>query len=87
MATSITEISFSRPVIEQDGTLTPQGRSFFRVITDRALKIGIGSPDGVVPGVQAAFYMDESALAGSIIYVKQKANIAGDDKFGWVLIG
>ena len=84
MAARITDISFTRAIVEADGTLTTQSREFFRTITDRALIIGTGSPEGVVPAVQGADYMDEAGVTGSIRWSKRDANVLGDDKLGWI---
>ena len=87
MATKIPEISDRRPIVESDGSLTLQSRTYFRVLSDRALIIGEGSPEGAVPAVQGASYLDEIGSLGSVFYLKQVADIAGDPLTGWVLIG
>ena len=88
MATKIPEISLDRPITELDNSLTIQSRTFFRVIMDRALIIGSGSPEGVVDALQGASYMDEDGALGSVLYLKQKDDDGtGDSTKAWVLIG
>ena len=87
MVTRITELSTDRPIVEKDGTLTLQSRTYFRQITERAVIVGSGSPDGVVEATQGATYIDEDASLGSVFYVKQKQNVGGDNSLGWALIG
>ena len=87
METRITKISTNRPIVESDGTLTLQSRTYFALLTERALIIGSGSPEGVVGATQGATYLDEDAALGSVLYIKQKQSVGGDNSFGWVLIG
>ena len=51
------------------------------------LVIGTGAPEDVVSAIQGRQYMDQAAAPGSLLYMKQVDDIAGDDKKGWVLIG
>ena len=86
MATKITELSDTRPIVESDGSLTPQSRAYFRVLTDRALIIGEGSPEGVVDAVVGADYMDTNGSTGNIRYSKRDDDDgAGDRTKGWIL--
>ena len=85
-ATRISLLSFDRPIIEQDGSLTAQSRAYFKTVTDRALIIGTGNPDAIVEAEQGAQYMDDAGTAGNILYIKQVADIGGDKSLGWVLV-
>lgn len=86
MATKIEEINIDRPIVDGDGSLTIQSRTFFRQLIDRALIIGTGSPEGVVPAEIGSSYMDDSGAAGSIMYLKRDDNITGDKSKGWILV-
>lgn len=86
MVTSITELSTDRPITEDDGSLTVQSRTFFKTLTDQALIISTGSPEGVIEAVQGANYMDDSGTAGNIKYIKRDVDIAGDKTKGWILV-
>ena len=86
MVDRITEISFDRPVVDDDGSLTTQSRTFFRTIITQALIIGTGSPEGVIEAEQGASYMDDTGVAGAIKYIKRDAGIAGDKTKGWILV-
>lgn len=85
MATRVTGLPVTRP-ITSDGILTQEARSYFRVITERALIIGTGSPEGAVEAEKGATYMDDSASMGSILYIKKQDEISGDRASGWVLV-
>ena len=85
MATRISELSTDRPIVEENGSLTLQSRAFFRIITDEALMIGVGPPEGVVEAEIGAQYMDETGAASNLEYRKQKDNIGGDKSKGWIL--
>ena len=86
MVDRITELSFDRNIVEQDGSLTLQSRTYFKTITDQALIIGDGSPEGVVEAEIGATYQDSSGVAGAIRYAKRDNDIGGDKSQGWVLI-
>ena len=88
MANNIPQLNFDRPVVDQDGSVNIQSRPFFRAIMDRALIIGSGSPETVVPALQGASYMDEDGALGNVFYIKQKDDDgAGDSTKEWKLIG
>ena len=89
MAINITQININKPIVEVNGTMTSQSRKFFRAVMDRALIIGTGSPEGVVPALQGASYMDDAGTAGNIFYLKRD-NDDGvlptpDKSKGWIL--
>lgn len=87
METRITELSTDRPILESDGSLTLQSRTFFRTVTDQALIIGSGSPEGVVEAIKGAQYMDDTGTASNIMYRKRDTDDGlGDKTIGWVLI-
>lgn len=85
MVTRITELSTDRPIVNEDGSLTVQSRTFFRTITNQALIIGTGSPEGAIEADQGAQYMDDAGVAGAIDYRKRDNDIAGDKTKGWIL--
>lgn len=86
MATKIEEINIDRAIVNNDGSLTIQSRTFFRQLIDRALIIGTGSPESVVPAEIGSSYMDDSGTAGNIMYLKRDDNVAGDKSQGWILV-
>lgn len=86
MVDRITELSTGRPIVESDGSLTLQSRVYFKTITEQALIIGDGSPEGVVTADIGSTYQDNSGVAGAIRYAKRDNDIAGDKAKGWVLI-
>ena len=85
MATRITGLPATRP-ITNGGILTQEARSYFRVITERALVIGEGSPEGLVEAEKGTTYMDELGTTGSILYIKKQDEIGGDRANGWLLV-
>lgn len=86
MADKITELATDRPIVESDGSLTLQSRTYFRTLTVQALIIGTGSPEGVVEAEEGATYQDRTGTAGAIRYAKRDNDIGGDKKLGWILI-
>ena len=87
METRITDLSTGRPIVESDGSLTLQSRTFFRTITDEALIIGTGSPEGVVEAPKGAQYMDDAGTASNLMYRKRDTDDgAGDRTKGWILV-
>ena len=86
MATSIVTPSRTRPIVDQSGNMSQEFTSWSESITDQAVIIGTGSPEGVITARQAAQYMDESGSTGSILYIKKLADIGGDTSKGWVLV-
>ena len=82
----IGEISKDRPIVESDGSLTLQSRTFFKSLEVQALIIGTGSPETVVEAEQGASYMDDAGTTGSIKYIKRDDNIGGDKSQGWILV-
>lgn len=87
MATKkITNLSTDRPILDSDNVLTQQSRLYFRTLTNQALIIGTGNPEGVEAAEQGATYMDDTGTAGSIFYIKRDDDIGGDDTQGWILV-
>ena len=86
MADKITELATDRPIIESDGSLTIQSRTYFRTLTVQALIIGTGSPEGVVDAEEGATYQDRTGTTSAIRYAKRDNDIGGDKTKGWILI-
>ncbi len=86
MITFVTTPTPTRPIIQQDMTADQEFQSWIQIITNQALIIGTGSPEGVVQAVVGANYMDDAGTAGNIKYIKRDADIAGDKAKGWILI-
>jgi len=87
MVDRISILSTDRPIVESDGTLTSQSRTFFRELFTQSLIIGTGSPEGVVIAEIGASYMDDTGTAGNIKYIKRDADDgAGDKSQGWILV-
>lgn len=66
-------------------------RLWSRLITDRALILGQGSPEGNIEARQGAEYADLNGTTGSIKYIKLQDFIespAGNPDYtlGWVLV-
>ena len=87
VVTRITTLSLERPIVESDGSLTLQSRTFFRTLFTQSLIIGTGSPEGVVQAEQGSSYMDNTGTAGNIKYIKRDNDDgAGDKTIGWILV-
>jgi len=63
-------------------------RDWTNQITDevnlRSVIVGTGSPEGVVSAKRTKKYMDDTGVPGSIEYIKQVNDVAGDETLGWV---
>ena len=70
----------------EDGKLPQRTLEWSRQVTNLQVLTGSGSPEGVVAAQITTFYMDTSGSAGSILYVKQLADIGGDVTKGWILV-
>lgn len=76
---------FTRPIVDDTGTLTQEARVFFSDLVARVPSYGSGSPEGVVDGQVGATYYDVDAAAGQRHYIKINADIAGNTAQGWEL--
>ena len=86
MVTRLVQPSSDRPMIKEDGSPSVQINTWLKKVSDRALIVGTGSPEGIVEAVQGAEYMDDAGVAGAIKYIKRDDDIAGDKTVGWVLV-
>ena len=86
MVDRVVSLNPMRSPLREDGSLEPAFQIFTQSLADRALIIGAGSPEGVIEANQGSLYMDDAGTAGSIVYVKRDANIAGDKTQGWILV-
>ena len=73
--------------INELGRPTPEFMLWIQNVSNLAQGVGNGSPEGVVEDSQLAMFMDEDGAPGAVLYIKQKADIGGDRKLGWVAIG
>jgi|TARA_Y100000361_G_scaffold143047_1_gene149681 hypothetical protein len=86
MVERVVQPSSERPLVNANGSPSAQFNGWLRVISERSLIIGEGSPDGVVSASQGAEYMDRLGSAGAIKYIKRDADIGGNKALGWVAI-
>ena len=86
MVIRLAQPNSNRPLLDDRGVASTQFNTWLKVITDGALIIGTGSPEGVVEANQGAKYMDEIGVAGAISYIKRNADILGDKTKGWILV-
>ena len=70
----------------EHGILQPRAAKWTREVTRLSILEGAGSPEAVQEALPTRLYMDTSGTAGSILYVKRDANIAGDKTKGWILV-
>jgi hypothetical protein len=86
MADRIPKLTGQWPVVNQEGIASKELRLWSIAITDRALILGSGSPEGVVEARIGAEYANVDGTTGSIKYFKKLDNISTDKSQGWVLI-
>jgi len=85
VADRIPLLTGQRPIVDSTGTATRELRLWSLLITDRALILGEGSPEGVIDARVGAEYADLIGTTGTIKYFKQLDNILGDKSKGWIL--
>lgn len=86
MVNKVTPPTTTRAIIDALGQMVQEFRTWTQKITDQSLIIGTGSPETIVEAPQGAKYMDDTGTAGSIVYIKRDADVAGDKTKGWILI-
>lgn len=86
MAIRVIKPSSDRPLLNDTGAPSSQFDFWLRAITDRALIIGDGNPEGIFEALQGALYLDESGTSGNILYIKRNSDILGDKTKGWILV-
>lgn len=85
MAIRTIQPNSDRPLLKENGSPDVQFNSWLKIITDRDLIVGTGSPESVVEANQGTTYMDDAGTASAILYIKRDADIAGDKTQGWIL--
>jgi len=79
--------SSTRPLVNEDLSPSTQLNTWFNVVTTQSTIIGEGSPEGVVPAVVTAEYMDLNGTAHNLMYRKRDADDGlGDTTKGWILV-
>lgn len=86
MVSRVVSLNPSRSPLRVDNSLEPAFQLWAQSLTNRALIVGTGSPEGVIEANQGALYMDDAGTAGAILYVKRDADITGDKTQGWILV-
>lgn len=88
MRQTITRIHPAMRIVGADGRMMEVLRLFLLGVELNGIMIGDGTPETYVEAQQGQLYMDETATAGvdPVVYIKQKADIGGDKKQGWVAI-
>lgn len=87
MRNMIVALNPESPIVNRNSGLAHDTfRLFLWQTHQRGLLIGSGSPEGVLSAEQGVEYMDEDGAPGYVKWIKQKAQIAGDSRAGWVRI-
>lgn len=73
-------------IVDKNGQMEQRFRSWTQEVSRLAIIEGAGSPEGVVQALPTSLYMDNAGASGSVLYIKQKADIAGDRSQGWILV-
>lgn len=80
------QLNAKQPIVEADRTMSQPMRERMREVGNAIPLTGTGSPEGVVEALQAQLYIDLSGGAGTMLYVKKDAALAGDTTQGWVAV-
>lgn len=79
-------VSISNPqdaIVDNGGKMTNVFRAKIQSLTERALIVGQGNPEGIFEASQGCLFMDENADTGDILYIKRLDAISGDRSQGW----
>lgn len=76
----------SSPIVDEAGYMLQAFAAIMLELYKTSTLSGSGSPEGLIEGGLKQLYMDEDAASGSVLYIKQKTDIAGDRKKGWILV-
>lgn len=79
-------LNASNPIVEENGTMSQQFRTWTLDASLSIPIIGTGSPEGLVTARQYSLYIDSAGAAGSIEYRKILSDIGGDVTQGWKLV-
>ena len=79
-------LNASKPIVEENGTMSQQFRTWTLDASLSIPIIGTGSPEGAVTARQYSLYIDSTGAAGSIEYRKILPDIGGDVTQGWKLV-
>ena len=86
----INHLTGNRPVTEENSTQTQEMREWTQAVTNQLnfleIAVGTGSPEGVLVAGVNKLYRDSTGSAGSILYIKNLVDIAGDESKGWILV-
>lgn len=74
------------PFLDEEGFMVRRVRTWVNAVSRDITISGTGSPEGFVKALPKTRYMDESGIAGAIMYVKRDADILGDKTMGWILV-
>lgn len=72
--------------VDKEGGLTSQYYLLLSLLAGLDILSGTGSPEGVVEAKQKTLYMDETGSSGSVLYIKQSADVSGDRTQGWIAV-
>lgn len=70
-------------IVDDNGWMNQRFRTFIKALAGQSLIIGSGNPENAVEAGQGAFYMDESATTGDLLYMKRVSDISGNKTQGW----
>lgn len=79
-------LGMSEPVVDETGKPLRNLNLFTEDVSRLPILFGSGSPNGIIEARATRLYMDTSGGSGSILYIKQVDDIAGDKSDGWILV-
>ena len=82
----ITPLNIDIKILDESGNMTQEFHDWTSEVSREGLLIGAGSPEGVIEANQGREYLDTTGSAGSVKFIKQLPDIAGDRTAGWVAI-
>lgn len=82
----VNPLSMAERVVDDNGKPLRNLNLFSEAASRLPMLKGTGSPEGVVASRQDRIYRDITGVAGSILYVKNVDDVAGDKTLGWILV-
>lgn len=73
-------------VVDKDGVMSDRFNGWVISVGRLDILTGSGTPEANTEATITRLYMDTSGSAGSILYIKRDADIAGDRTKGWILV-
>lgn len=83
---TISSLPRGLPIVDESGVMTDRFTAYTQSVGRLNILTGAATPEAVIDAPVTTLYMDTAGTAGSILYIKRDADIAGDRTKGWILV-